>query len=293
MRIGEFCKNCILGKNLDNIPAGATPEQAEAYRRRVREIVQGCGARSSPEVHGQISAAYREFFGPGRDYTEIKRRFNDLMLGLEAALQADVDGATDPLLRAVQYAVTGNFIDFAALGDVDEGELRQKLAVADGVRVDADALEALRREILSARRLVCFTDNCGEIVVDKVLLRTLRRMNPGLHVTVIVRGEPVVNDATLEDARQVGMEEVAQRVIGNGNDLPGNVLARLSDAAARAVDDADLMISKGQANYEGLCGCGRNIFYLFMCKCRLFTDRFGVPRFSGILTRETGEEDIA
>jgi uncharacterized protein with ATP-grasp and redox domains len=152
--------------------------------------------------------------------------------------------------------------------------------------VDPAVLAALRGAAASAGRLVLFTDNCGEIVTDKVLLRTLRRLNPALWVTVIVRGVPVVNDATVEDAAQVGMDEVAQRVIGNGCDLPGAVLARISPEALAEVDAADLIISKGQANYEGLAGCGRNIFYIFMCKCELFTNRFKVPRFSGVLTRE-------
>jgi uncharacterized protein with ATP-grasp and redox domains len=153
--------------------------------------------------------------------------------------------------------------------------------------VEPAVLESLRGEALSAKRLVLFTDNCGEIVTDKVLLRTLRRLNPNLHISVIVRGAPVVNDATVMDAAQVGMGEVAQRVIGNGCDLPGAVLTRISAEALSEVDAADVIISKGQANYEGLSGCGRNIFYIFMCKCELFIKRFGVEKFSGVLTKET------
>ena len=288
MRIGEYCKNCILGKKLNAYPPGATAAQVADYQARVREVVGRDVAVTSPELHSAIGAIYRDIFGPERDYAAVKRRFNDLMLSLEPAMQADVDAAPDPLKRAVQYAMTGNFIDFGVMSDVDEGALRQKLAAAGDMAVDGDALEALRREVVSARRLVCFTDNCGEIVADKVLLKALRRLNPGLCVTAVVRGLPVVNDATLEDAEQVGLGEAAQRVIGNGCDLPGNVLERISAEALGAVDAADVLIAKGQANYEGLSGCGRNLFYIFMCKCKLFTDRFGVAQYSGVLTREAG-----
>lgn len=286
MLLNEGCVACLLRRKLDNYPAGADPDTVEQYRRRVRAVIENGRGFSSPEVNADISAIYRELFGPERDYSDVKRRFNALMLELEPSLQADVDAAEDPLARAVQYAMVGNYIDFAALGDVDEGEVRRKLGAVDAMTVDPAVLAALRGAAASAGGLTLFTDNCGEIVTDKVLLRTLRRLNPALRVTVIVRGVPVVNDATVEDAEQVGMDEVAQRVIGNGCDLPGAVLTRISPEALAEVDAADLIISKGQANYEGLAGCGRNIFYIFMCKCELFINRFNVPQFSGVLTRE-------
>ena len=286
MLLNEGCVACLLRKKLNNFPADAAPEQVAEYQRRVRSAIENGRAYSSPEVNAEVSAIYRDIFGPERDYAEIKRRFNALMLELETAIQADVDTAPDPLARAVQYAMVGNYIDFAALGDVDEHELRRRLEAADAMVVDPAVLEALRSDALSARQLALFTDNCGEIVTDKVLLRTLRRMNPSLRVAVILRGAPVVNDATVEDAAQVNMNEVAQAVIGSGCDLPGAVLTRISAEAISEVDAADVILAKGQANYEGLSGCGRNIFYIFMCKCDLFTRRFNVPRFSGVLTRE-------
>ena len=286
MLLSEGCVACLLRRKLDNYPAGADPEAVAEYRRRVRSVIENGRGRSSPEVNADVSAIYRALFGPERDYTDVKRRFNALMLELEPSIQADVDAAPDPLARAVQYAMVGNYIDFAALGDIDEGELRRRLEAVDAMSVDAAALEAMRAAAASAGRLALLTDNCGEIVTDKVLLRTLRRLNPALRVAVIARGMPVVNDATVEDAMQVGMDEVAQRVLGNGCDLPGAVLTRISREALAEVDAADLIISKGQANYEGLSGCGRNIFYIFMCKCELFTNRFNMPRFSGVLTRE-------
>ena len=286
MLLNEGCVACLLRRKLDNYPAGAEPGAVAEYRRRVRAAIENGRGFSSPEVNADISAIYREIFGPERDYTDVKRRFNALMLALEPSIQADVDAAPDPLMRAVQYAMVGNYIDFAALGDIDEGELRRRLGTVDAMAVNPAVLEELRGAAASARRLTLLTDNCGEIVTDKVLLRTLRRLNPALRVSVVVRGAPVVNDATVEDAEQVGMDAVAHRVLGNGCDLPGAVLTRMSGEALAEVDAADLIISKGQANYEGLSGCGRNIYYIFMCKCELFINRFNVPQFSGVLTKE-------
>ena len=108
-----------------------------------------------------------------------------------------------------------------------------------------------------------YTDNCGEIVTDRLLIATLRDINPDLYISVIVRGKPVLNDATLEDAKYVHMEDVAQKVIGNGTGMPGNVIGAISQEAMDEVENADLLISKGQGNFEGLSGCGLNIYYFF------------------------------
>jgi len=225
-------------------------------------------------------------FGPAKDYTEIKQHFNQLMLKLLPYMQEQVRAADDALKMAVQYAMVGNFIDFGVMDEVDDNELRHKVDAAKDISIAPGVLQSFRQEIERAHRLVLFTDNCGEIVTDKLLISVLRDINPQLYVTVIVRGMPVVNDATLEDAHQIGMEEVANRIIGNGAAMPGNVIGAISSEAMDEVRQADVLVSKGQGNFEGLSGCGLNIFYLFLCKCDAFIQRFDVPQFTGVMTRE-------
>lgn len=286
MRMNDGCRRCQLDKKLNAYPAGATAEQIREYQSTVEDLVINSGEASSPETASRISAVYRRLFGPEKDFTEIKEHFNALMMELLPDMRENVRGAEDPLERAVQLAMTGNFIDFAALAEVDENKLRSLLADAHRISVDKEMLEAFRGEIVTARRMVYFTDNCGEIVTDRLLMETIRAMNPALQVTAILRGEPVANDATLDDAEQVGLGETAQRVMGSGNDIPGAVIERFSGEALEEIRKADLLVSKGQGNYEGLSGCGLNIFYIFMCKCSFFMERFGVKQFTGILTRE-------
>lgn len=281
-----MCVDCLLGKTLTNYPPTAQPAQIEEYQRRVRTAIDERGERCGPEVSAQINRAYRELFGPGRDYSEIKRHFNELMLTFEPRLQAAVEAADDSLRLAIQYAMAGNLIDFSAFKSVEDEKLREVLDTAAGLAIDDKVLARLRRELSSARRLVFFTDNCGEIVTDKILIRAISRFAPGLHITVIVKGEPVVNDATMEDARQVGMAQAADAVMDSGSGMAGTVLSDLSPQARCVIDGADVLIAKGQANYESLGDCGKNLFYIFMCKCPLFTERFGVPLYSGILISE-------
>ena len=194
--------------------------------------------------------------------------------------------ASDPLRRAVQYTMTGNFIDFAALDSVDEGKLRQLIAESADFPVDDGLLESLRNDILSAKRLAFIHDNCGEIVMDKALMGVMGEINPGLEITAIVKGGPIVNDVTAEDAEQVNLTAVAHRITDTGCPIAGMPERRISEACRAVLNASDVIISKGQANYETLCECGLNTYYIFMCKCQLFTDRFNVPLFSGLIVRE-------
>ncbi|MBQ8640311.1 MAG: DUF89 family protein, partial [Lachnospiraceae bacterium] len=195
----------------------------------------------------------------------------------------------DPLRLALQYAMVGNYIDFGAVGIVDETYLTALLKDAALNSVDERTFAQLKLELESAEKLVYLTDNCGEIVMDKLLIGQLKALYPQMELTVIVRGGEVLNDATVEDAVQVGLTELVP-VIDNGNSIAGTWMDEVSAQARHVMEDADLILAKGQANYETLRGCGMNIYYIFLCKCEMFARMFQVPRFSGMLLkeRETG-----
>ena len=286
MVISEYCKQCQIKRNMVKYPANASAEQIKRYQDEVQEIVKNSDGYTTPQVSEKMNALRQEIFGSVMDYTDIKKHYNQLMLDYFPYMEEKVDAAENHLKMAIQYAMVGNYIDFGALENVNERELKEKLDEAVNIQIDSLMLEAFCEDIFHAKRLVYFTDNCGEIVTDKLLISALREINPNLYITVIVRGKPVLNDATLEDARDVHMEEVAQKVMGNGTGMPGNVIGAISKEAMDEVESADVLISKGQGNYEGLSGCGLNMYYFFLCKCEMFVRRFNVEQFTGIMTRE-------
>ena len=286
MLINENCKNCQLKKNLNAYPAGASQESIDIYQLRVRDILDKCDGLSTPQVAEKMYDLRRELFGADKDYSEIKKYYNRLMLSLLPYMEQRVRTAKDPLMMAVQYAMAGNYIDFGAMDSVDENQLKVQLDHAAGIVINTYVLDSFRKDILSAQQMAYFTDNCGEIVTDKLLISVMRSLAPELEVTVIVRSKDAVNDATIDDAGQICMEDAATRVIGNGNGMPGNVISEMYPEAMDAVKRADFLISKGQGNYEGLSGCGLNVYYLFLCKCEAFMKRFDVPQFTGIMTHE-------
>lgn len=286
MIISEYCKECQIKRNMANYPVDASKEQIKRYQNAVQEIVKNCDGEATPQISEKMNALRQEIFGSVVDYTEIKKHYNQLMLDYFPYMVEKVDAAENHLKMAIQYAMVGNYIDFGALENVNEQELKEKLDEAVNIHLDAQMLDTFQEDIIHAKRLVYFTDNCGEIVTDKLLISVLREINPNLYITVIVRGKPVLNDATLEDARDVHMEEVAQKVMENGTGMPGNVIGAISKEAMDEVESADVLISKGQGNYEGLSGCGLNMYYFFLCKCEMFMRRFEVEQFTGIMTRE-------
>ena len=286
MEFDAYCNTCLLDKHLDDYPANADASAVAEYRRRVRKIVLGHPEMSSPEKDRDILCAYEAIFGMSTDYAPIKSHFNAMLMEMEPAMLARARASTDPLRRAVQYAMTGNFIDFAVLDSVDEEKLKRLLDESDRIPIDDGVMEALRRAVHASGRLAYIADNCGELVMDRVLMQIIRDVNPEIEITAVVKGAPIVNDATREDAEQTRLREVAQHIVDTGCGIAGCPENRMSAECIAALDGANVLISKGQANYETLCGCGRDIFYIFMCKCQVFMERFHVPQFSGVICRE-------
>lgn len=290
MIINEECKKCQIKRNINKYPIDATEGKITEYQYEVKEIVKNSDGLSTPQVAEKMDNLRQELFGNVMDYTEIKQHYNQLMLDHFPYMKNKVDTSENHLKTAIQYAMVGNYIDFGALENVNEDELKAQLDEAININIDSKLLDVFKNDLVNAKRLVYFTDNCGEIVTDKLLISTLRDINLNLHITVIVRGKPVLNDATLEDAKYIHMEDVAQKVLGNGTGLLGNVVGAISKESMDEVENADLLISKGQGNYEGLSGCGLNIYYLFLCKCEMFMRRFGVEQFTGIMARENNKK---
>ena len=290
------CVSCLVKKQIDRYPVDAPREQVLTYIRRLGEMMASLPDRTGgPAIMEAITDIRREVFGAAAaeveaDYPALKTHFNALMMDFVATegLFDRIMNTSDPLRAALGYAMTGNFIDFGAMDSVDEGKL-QALLSESPTRVVSDlpAYVSLRADLSSAHRLAFLTDNCGEIVMDKLLVETLRHLYPDLQITVMVRGGQVLNDATMEDALQVGFDRLpGVTVIGNGDRLAGTDLTRISPEARAAILEADLVIAKGQGNYETLQGSGLNIYYAFLCKCQFFANRFGVPVYTGMLVRE-------
>lgn len=240
---------------------------------------------SAPLATRDITNLHREIFGFFPDMTELKRRYNHRMLEMWDEIEGAVLSAPDPLLAALKYARAGNYIDFGAMDDVDDQTLARILRNAQAGDVDEAEYRAFCADLDRAKHFLLVADNAGEIVLDKLFLKVLGETHPQLSRTVLVRGLPTSNDATPQDAAEIGLSDVA-RVIGNGTDIAGTEMRFISEEARKALEEADVILAKGQGNFETLNGCGLNVYYIFLNKCAWFVKRFATERFAGMFVSE-------
>ncbi len=279
MRVVESCARCLFDKQKhlsDN----------EEYLKEIRDIIAHRGEDdTSPYLVYLFRGVYEKYFGPCEPYQEVKKKYNDLVLGMEDAVRSKIEASADPFETAFACARIGNYIDFGAMNEVDEETF---LSLFDDAKLrdeDRKVMDSFADQCRRGKRFLLLADNCGEIVLDKLFLEQLHRKFPQLTVSVMVRGSEVLNDATEEDAAYVGMDKVA-KIVSNGQPIAGTVYAMLPEPAKEVLDHADVILAKGQGNYESLYGQGRHIFYSFLCKCDLFTGRFQVPKLTGIFREE-------
>ncbi len=216
---------------------------------------------SPPENAIALYSAFGRILGSDDPFARVKRESNELTLSLREEIRRKIEAADDPLRAAVRAAIGGNIIDYAAQHTFDAAQTMQDCFVRDFV---VDDYPALRAAVSNGRRVLYLCDNCGEIVFDCLLIDQLLRL--GCQVTAAVRGGPIINDATLDDARLCGMDQLCP-VISSGVVCPGTPLALCSEEFRTQFNAADVIISKGMGNFETLSETVAPIYFLFTVKC--------------------------
>ena len=185
------------------------------------------------------------------------------------------------------FAMAANYIDFARLPDLDEGAVDTVVKAAERANPVEQTLCLLKSKLKTAKSLCVLHDNCGEIVLDKILIRVILRQYPHIFVNSVVRGSDIINDVTRADAEFINLSEFS-RVIDNGTDVPGTYLKQINRDTARLLSESDVIISKGLGNLETLYGEGYSAFYMFTCKCEHISQRFDAEIMSAQLIYEEG-----
>ena len=281
MRTSLDCLSCFIRQALD--AARMVSTDRSVHERIVREVLRWASEMDldqSPAVVGQrIHRRLREITGVEDPYRAAKDHFNRLALSLLPELKAEIEAASDRLVMAMRLAIAGNVIDLAMNGNVTESDVRRSVSQAL-TEPFAGEQNGFRQAVTEARSILYLADNAGEIVFDRLLIEQL---SPA-RVTLAVRGGPIINDATRADAQAVGLHEVAE-IIDNGSDAPGTLLEDCSQEFKRRFNEADLILAKGQGNFETLSDDPHNIFFLFQAKCPVIAARVGLPVGMHVLAR--------
>jgi uncharacterized protein with ATP-grasp and redox domains len=225
-------------------------------------------SKTPPEIGAEIHRLVREQHQDGDPYGKAKEASTRHALACYPRLKERVREAADRLDAAVRLSIAGNIIDLGPdqrydLWSVVERVLEQPFAAYD--------MAAFREALAATDRVLYLADNAGETVFDRVLIESLDRP-----VVYAVKGGPVLNDATLEDALAAGVDRVAE-IVDTGSDAPGTILERCSGAFRHLYDSAEMVIAKGQANYETLSEAGPKVFFLLQTKCPVIARDAGAP----------------
>jgi uncharacterized protein with ATP-grasp and redox domains len=278
------CYPCFLRQALDAARrAGTDNNQQQAVLDRVLEALRQIEpAATPPEIGDRVHRIARQVAGNGDPYREAKASSTRQALALYPRLKALVQEADDPLGVAVRLSIAGNIMDAARGQECDlwgtvERVLVQPFAADDGMALR----EALDRADTEGRNgvapLLYLADNAGETVFDRVLIEAL-----DAPVVYAVKSGPTLNDATREDALAAGVDRVAE-IVSTGSDAPGTILDRCSEEFRKMYEQAELIIAKGQANYETLSEEGPRVFFLLQAKCPVIARDVGVPVGSIVL----------
>lgn len=210
-------------------------------------------------------------------YKEIKQRSNKLALGIYDELKHKVSRSRDKLLTAVELAIAGNIIDFGVNHFLDiKRELNNILAEEKKYVRKGEFFNYtdFKRSLKEADTILYLADNAGETVFDRILIEQIRRMYPDKEITYVIKEKPIINDALIGDAIICGIDRIA-KVISSGSDASGTIVPLCFKSFKEVYKRADMVISKGQGNFESLSRERRPIFFLFMVKCPVVAKDIG------------------
>jgi len=281
MDIAFDCIPCTIQSYLRLVHGNFIPEsiQENLLRRILVFLSEIPFDQSPPAMARDLHRLIREALDNDDPYREIKDRTNRMMMEKADALRQQIKRSGDPFDTAMRLAIAGNVIDFGAkhLLDIDASiasVLKANLAI--------DHSAQLKQALKTAKTVLYIGDNAGEIVMDRLFMEVIAHPN----IYFAVRERPVLNDITLADAKTVGIDQVAQPVT-TGDDAPGVIWETSSPAFKTLFNEADVVISKGQGNLEGLIDMPRPVYFLFVAKCDRIARRVNVAEKSFVVWKNT------
>lgn len=286
MKASAECIYCILNKTYELFCKYVEDEEKRFIftKEILKEMSSYPDEMTAPYLNSKVMKLLKEKINVNDLYIEEKETYNKKILSIEEDIMNNIESSKDKLLSGLKYAMVGNFIDFGAMKNVDNKLLEKIIETALSQNIDISTYEIFRKEILESKKICYILDNAGEVVFDKIFLKIIKELNRNVKIDIIVRGEPTLNDVTYKDAISVGIDKYG-KLIENGTGIPGTDLREVNEETKKSIFESDVVIAKGQGNFETLCGTGIDIYYIFLCKCDMFVRRFNIKKYEGVFTK--------
>jgi len=235
----------------------------------------GCSASIATIVH---RVAY-DTLGDEDPYKDLKKQSNKIAKKLVPRIEELVSVSEDPVRMSMLCSIVGNMMDFGIRGgSKDPNDLNDIFEEIISEDLGWDDTDEVKKILTESKNVILFTDNCGEVVFDKILCREIKKFNPDIFLTLVVKGEKILSDATMEDAIELGMDEVVDEILTTGCFAVGVDFDRLPSDVEKKLKPSDLIICKGMANYESFSETNYYpIAYLLRTKCSAIANSMGLP----------------
>ncbi|HBX52531.1 MAG TPA: hypothetical protein DEH02_15820 [Bacteroidales bacterium] len=257
-----------------------TKQQSKEFSEFMQKLMEDKDVLSSPEIQRELHHKLYELSGVTDPFYEEKKQSNHIALNLYKYWKQKLSVSENPFNMALRLSIAGNIMDFGANHSFNIFKTIEDVFVT---KFAIDHSELLKERISKAKNILYLGDNAGEIVFDKLFIETIHNRN----VCFVVKGSPIINDVTMDDAYEVNMHDVAD-VISNGYDAPSTVLKKSSLLFQEMFKSADLIISKGQGNLEGLLNENDSrIFFLLTVKCEVIAESIGVQKGSFVVYNQS------
>ena len=267
------CYFCI-NKTVERLATkqAKSEEDAVNFLSDIHNMLSDNWDKSNPLLSTHIHRTAKKVLKNNNLYQQEKEHANSILLNKYDYWKNLVNSSDYPMFTAAKLAVAGNVIDYGANSAPEDIESKINEVIKSDFTIDNT--KELFEQIKNANSILYLGDNAGEAVFDKLFIETMHHAN----VTFAVRGAPVINDMTIDDAKSIGIDKVC-KVISNGFDAPSTILEHCSDEFIEKFNSVDLIISKGQGNFEGLVdNPHNNLFFMLMAKCNTIAGIVGVNK---------------
>ena len=274
MRTYFDCIPCFIRQALDAVRLAT--DDKEVHKQVLREVLSLVGKMdfetSPPAMAQKIHRIIKQLAETNDPYKQAKQRFNEFALELSPKFQNMIACSAKPFETAVRLAIAGNIIDLGAKCSLKLSEAEEIIGQSLTEPFDSADLNDFQQATEDAKDILYLADNAGEIVFDRFLIE---QIGPD-KITLVVKGAPVINDATIDDAKAAGLFDMV-KTIDNGNDAPGTILESCCEEFRQRFDRADLIIAKGQGNFETLSDVDKNLFFILRVKCPVIAEHLDCP----------------
>lgn len=271
MKINYQCLPCLINQVVKVSMMIGVKDKEKLYHKVFKYLSDLDFKQTNPEIIGEVFKLIKEQTNNKDPYYDIRKYYNNMFLNQESAFEKSISDSNEEFVTAIKYAVIANIIDFNPIKNKKIENILQHFDELKQQPLTIDHHLELLKDIKESKSLLYIGDNCGEICLDKILIKKIKTINPKLKIYFATREVPIINDSIEEDAYMVGINEYAT-IINNGDYSLGTILNKTSHKFNQIYEQADIIISKGQANFESLSEENKNIYFLLITKCEVIAN---------------------